>query len=92
MLGSFRVQGQVYDSIQCEDMSEEQEAAAAADKNFRSSYYKTLGFRESDKSVSHLELLLKAEIYGMRRAVGVYVKSGILGSTKMPGDVNIILL
>lgn len=46
-------------------MSDEQEATAAADMNFRSSYYKSLGFRGSDKSVSHLELLLKAEIFGM---------------------------
>lgn len=46
-------------------MSEEQEASAAADRNFRSSYYKSLGFRESDKSVSHLEVLLKAEVFGM---------------------------
>ena len=46
------------------DMSEEQEASAAADRNFRSSYYKSLGFKESDKSVSHLEVLLKAEVFG----------------------------
>lgn len=46
-------------------MSDEQEAAAAADRNFRSAYYKSLGFRDSDKGVSQLELLLKAEIFGM---------------------------
>lgn len=46
-------------------MSDELEAAASADRNFRSAYYKSLGFRDSDKSVSHLELLLKAEVYGM---------------------------
>lgn len=45
-------------------MSDEQEVAATSDKNFRSAYYKSLGFRKSEKSVSHLELLLKAEVFG----------------------------
>ena len=45
-------------------MSDEQEVVAVSDKNFRSAYYKSLGFRKSEKSVSHLELLLKAEVFG----------------------------
>ena len=43
------------------EMSEEQETN---DRNFRSSYYKSLGVRGSEKSITHLEQLLKAEIFG----------------------------
>ena len=43
-------------------MSDEQEAI---DRNFRSAYYKSLGVRGSEKSIAHLEQLLKAEVYGM---------------------------
>lgn len=46
----------------CLDMSEDQDPSA--DRNFRSAYYKSLGFRGSEKSVAHLEQLLKAEIFG----------------------------
>lgn len=42
-------------------MSDEQ---GGADKNFRSAYYKSLGVKGSEKSIAHLELLLKAEIFG----------------------------
>lgn len=45
-------------------MSDEQEAA---DRNFRSTYYKSLGVKASEKSAAHLELLLKAEIFGEDR-------------------------
>ena len=42
-------------------MTEEQEVA---DRNFRSAYYKSLGVKGSEKSVTHLEVLLKAEVFG----------------------------
>lgn len=48
-------------------MSDEQEVVAVSDKNFRSAYYKSLGFRKSEKSVSHLELLLKAEVFDVKK-------------------------
>lgn len=38
------------------------EAEADLAKNFRASYYESLGFRGGEKSLSHLEGLLKAEI------------------------------
>ena len=34
------------------------------DRNFRSSYYQSLGFKDSEKSITHLEALLKADIFG----------------------------
>ena len=34
------------------------------EKNFRSSYYESLGFRSGEKSLSYLEALLKAEAVG----------------------------
>ncbi len=37
-----------------------------SDKNFRSSYYKSLGFKDSEKSLTHLESLLKADVFGKR--------------------------
>jgi len=42
--------------------SDEQDQAP--DKNFRSSYYKSLGFKDSEKNITHLEALLKADIFG----------------------------
>lgn len=44
-------------------MSDEQEVA---DRNFRSAYYKSLGVKGSEKSVTYLEVLLKAEIFGKK--------------------------
>ena len=46
----------------CTNAMEEQEA----DKNFRSSYYKSLGFKDEEKSAAQLDVLLKAEIFGKR--------------------------
>ena len=40
------------------------EAEADLAKNFRASYYESLGFRGGEKSLSHLEGLLKAEVLG----------------------------
>ena len=40
------------------------EAESDLAKNFRASYYESLGFRGGEKSLSHLEGLLKAEILG----------------------------
>lgn len=42
-------------------VAEDQEVS---DRNFRSSYYKTLGFKDSEKSITHLEALLKADVFG----------------------------
>ena len=42
--------------------SDEQEQVS--DRNFRSSYYKSLGFKDSEKSITNLETLLKADIFG----------------------------
>lgn len=33
-------------------------------KNFRSTYYESLGFRENEKSISQLENILKLEVIG----------------------------
>lgn len=41
--------------------TEEQEVS---DRNFRSSYYKSLGFKDSEKSITHLEALLRADVFG----------------------------
>ena len=66
------VRGRSQTRASCEDtlytypatwiMSDEQEAI---DRNFRSAYYKSLGVRGSEKSITHLEQLLKAELFGM---------------------------
>jgi hypothetical protein len=37
---------------------------SAPGKNFRSTYYESLGFRENEKSVSQLENCLRADVIG----------------------------
>lgn len=51
-------------SSELHSMSEDPETA---DRNFRSAYYKSLGFKEGEKSITHLEMLLKAEIFGKKQ-------------------------
>lgn len=46
-------------------MSEE---PATVEKNFRSSYYKSLGFRSEEKNLSQLEGLIRADKIGRRKS------------------------
>ena len=41
-----------------------EDSAIPVEKNFRSSYYKSLGFREEEKNLTQLEGIIKAEIIG----------------------------
>ena len=43
----------------------EEPVLASAGKNFRSSYYKSLGFRGEEKNISQLEGLIKADPIGI---------------------------
>lgn len=44
----------------------EDSAATPLEKNFRSSYYKSLGFRQEEKSLAQLEGIIKADPIGIR--------------------------
>ena len=50
------------------------------EKNFRSSYYGSLGFRAGEKSLGYLKGLLKAEVLG-RQAIATSVNCVLLYRT-----------
>ncbi len=41
-----------------------EDSAVPVEKNFRSSYYKSLGFRQDEKTLTQLEGIIKADIIG----------------------------
>ena len=45
-------------------MTEDSAVGLPVEKNFRSSYYKSLGFRQDEKNLTQLEGIIKADTIG----------------------------
>lgn len=54
-------------------MAEDSAVGPPVEKNFRSSYYKSLGFRQEGKNLSQLEGIIKADTIGSELHVYNYM-------------------
>lgn len=68
----------------------EESAVAPVEKNFRSSYYKSLGFRQDEKNLTQLEGIIKADAIGRCRELNHHV-CGFFSNEPRPFTGNLRL-